>query len=136
MLNKNYSICAAALAVQSYLEAYDGVESSWNSERGRYEAEPRVAPWYNGRERGIVVYMTNSDYSDQLNIAIYEHRNSDDICVIAWNQKTFNPPTLDGIPDGVFKDKWDVTKSWSYNEAVEVAAWVVKQLEEFWKSSS
>jgi hypothetical protein len=136
MLNKNYGIGAAALAVQSYIESRDGIEPSWNKERGRYDAEPRVAPWYNGRERGIVIYMNNHNHTDQINIAIYEHRNSDNICALMWRQKTYiNPPCLATLPEDVFKDKWDVTESWSYYKAVDAASWVVEQLEEFWTES-
>lgn len=133
MLNKNYGIGAAALAVQAYIEAYDGVGPSWNSEQVRYDAEPRVAPWYNGRERGIVIYMSNRNHTDQINIAVYEHRNSDNICALMWRQYTgINPPSLATLPEDVFKDKWDVTQSWSYNKAVDAASWVVEQLDHFW----
>jgi hypothetical protein len=133
MLNKNYGIGAAALAVQAYIEARDGVESSWNTDSKRYDAEPRVAPWYNGRERGIVIYMNNANHRDQINIAIYEHRNSDNICALMWRQQTYiNPPSLATLPENVFKDKWDVTESWSYYKAVDAAQWVVEQLNQFW----
>jgi hypothetical protein len=136
MLNRNYGIGAAALAVQAYIESRDGVESSWNKEKGRYMAEPRVAPWYNGRERGIVIYMVNRDYSDQINIAVYEHRNSDNICALMWNQLTYmDPPTLATMPKGVFESKWDVTESWPYYKAVDAAEWVVAQLDEFWQKA-
>jgi hypothetical protein len=133
MLNKNYGIGAAALAVQAYIESYDGVESSWNNERHRYDAEPRVAPWYNGRERGIVIYMTGARHRNQINIAIYEHRNSDSICALMWRQDTFlNPPSLATLPEDVFKDKWDVTGTWGPDEAVTVARWAVDCLDNFW----
>lgn len=136
MLNKNYGIGAAALAVQAYIDSHDGVESSWNSEKRCYEAEPRVAPWYNGRERGIVIYMNSHNYKDQINIAVYEHRNSDNICALMWRQNTFlNPPSLAILPDHVFKDKWDVTKVWDYTGASEAASWVVEQLNQFWKET-
>jgi hypothetical protein len=136
MLNQNYGISAAALAVQAYIQAQDGVESSWNSELKRYDAEPRVAPWYNGRERGIVIYMTNRDYSDQINIAVYEHRNSDNICAVVWHQLTYiNPPCLATLPEDVFKHQWDVAESWSYYKAVDAAGWVVEQLDNFWSAT-
>jgi hypothetical protein len=136
MLNKNYGIGAAALAVQAYIEAQDGVEASWNSERHRYDAEPRVAPWYNGRERGIVIYLNNRNHTDQINIAVYEHRNSDNICALMWRQYTgINPPNLAILPEDVFKDKWDVTESWSYYKAVDAAQWVVEQLNDFWRET-
>jgi len=137
MLNKNYGIGAAALAVQSYIEARDGVEGSWNSDKGRYEAEPRVAPWYNGRERGIVIYMKDKQYKEQINIAIYEHRNSDNICALMWVQNTvINPPCLATLPEMVLETKWDVDKTWSYRDAVDAADWVVEELNKFWKETA
>jgi hypothetical protein len=137
MLNKNYGIGAAALAVQSYLEARDGLDASWNSDKGRYEAEPRVAPWYNGRERGIVVYMTDRQYKEQINIAIYEHRNSDNICALVWIQNTgINPPCLATLPEMVLETKWDVDETWSYRDAVDAADWVVEKLNDFWKENA
>jgi hypothetical protein len=137
MLNKNYGVCGAALAVQFYLDSCDGIESSWNSDLKRYDAEPKVAPWYNGRERGIVVYLTDRKDKEQINIAIYEHRNSDNICALMWVQKPdINPPCLATLPSGVLDNKWDVTKSWSYRDAVDAANWVAEQLNDFWKKTA
>lgn len=133
MLNKNYGIQAAALAVQAYLENYDGIESSWNSEKGRYMASPSVAPWYNGRERGIVVYMHSKASKGQINIVVYEHRNSDHICAVVWEQHTYiNPPSLTGMPADIMQSKWDFTKMWSYTEAVVAAQWIYEQLDKYW----
>lgn len=137
MLNKNYGIKAAALAVKGYLDGYDGIESSWNDEASRYLADVKCAPWYNGREAGIVVYMRGAHSKGQLNLAIYEHRNSDNICVLMWEQDThINPPCLANLPDGVMPTKWDYSKSFNYNGAVEAAAWVKDQLEAFWTESA
>lgn len=133
MLNKNYGIGAQALAVQAYLNMFDGVEASWDKERKCYLAEPKVAPWYNGRERGIVVYMVDQQWQRQINIAIYEHRNTDQICALMFEAKTYgNPPTLADVPPGVYETKGDFTECWRYNEAYDAAEWVYEQLENFW----
>ena len=83
-----------------------------------------------------MIYMTDARHRNQINIAVYEHRNSDSICALMWRQDTgINPPALATLPEGVFKDKWDVTESWSYYKAVDAAQWVVEQLNDFWKET-
>lgn len=134
LVNTNFGIGAQALAVLSYINSYDGVESSWDN--GKYHAEVNAAPWYNGRERGIVFYMRDRSYKHQLNIAVYEHRNSDAICAVRWVGQTFNPPTLADIPAGTYQDKWDTAKDFNYGQANDMAHWVYDEFCEFWKEHS
>lgn len=130
----NFGINAQAMAVLAFLERYDGLECSWDRESGRYNANVQVAPWYNGRERGIVVYLHAMNSPAQINIAIFEHRNSDKICAALWEDSncTLNPPTLNDMPEEVYNDgNW--TESWGYGEVADVAGWVYDQLDDFWK---
>lgn len=71
-----------ARAVLAYLSAHDAIEASWSDERKCYDACPEVNRWHNCREQGYVVTMRSKDYSRQVNIAFFEHRNSDGICAI------------------------------------------------------
>lgn len=127
--------CASAQAVLAYLQ-HMNIEESWSSERRTYLAQPKVARWENGREQGYVVSMTDSEFlkKTQINIAFYEHRNSDNIVAIVWEQVTLNSPTIDTINTNgtVFKDKWDVTKSFDYDLAWSMASWIREQLTDFW----
>lgn len=132
MFNNNYQKPRArARAVRAYLEAYDGVEPSWNDQFKRYQ-DVCISEWHNGRERGYVIMFRN-DENVQLNIAFFEHRNSDEICAIKWVQQTMNPPTIDTAKFGdVYKDKYDVSHYVSVGEAKEMADWIYEQLCNHW----
>lgn len=131
LADSNFGIGTQALAVLAYLNAHDGIEPSYKD--GRYHAEVKCAPWYNGRERGIVFYMRNENHAHQVNIAVFEHRNSDSICTIQWEDTgSINPPSLADIPEGVYKDKWDTTADFEPGRADKAAEWIYDQLTEFW----
>lgn len=132
MIQPNFGIHPSAMAVMALLQNRN-IEPSWDG--NRYTAEVNAAPWYNGREQGIVFYMRDSLWKRQINCVVYEHRNSDNICVLVFEAKTFNPPTLADIPDGVYKDKWDVTESFSYNQHLDAAEYINGRLNDFWIES-
>lgn len=115
----------------------DGIESSWNDEFKRYMAEPKVSRWENCREQGYVVYMRGKNSTSQLNIAFFEHRNSDNICAVMWEQVTLNAPTIESAVFGdVYKDKSDVSFRLEYGRYLEMAQWIKDQLTKFWGSNS
>jgi hypothetical protein len=123
-----------ANAVRAYLEMYDGVEPSWSDEWKRYE-DVNIAEWHNGRERGYVVMFTNPK-REQLNIAFFEHRNSDEICALAWVQSTINPPTIESAKFGdIYKDKYDVSHSVGVGQAKDMADWIYEQLCVHWSKA-
>jgi hypothetical protein len=120
-----------AKAVLAYLEMYDGVEPSWDQDAKFYQGV-NLAEWHNGRERGYVVMFTNPK-REQLNIAFFEHRNSDRICALAWVQNTLNPPTIETAKFGdLYKDKYDVSHSANVGEAMAMADWIYEQLCAHW----
>lgn len=129
---------AQAQAVLAYLRHRSGIEPSWSASEGkygRYEAEPKVDRWHNCREQGYVITFRSHNYSRQLNIAFFEHRNSDSICAIEWEQKTLDPPTIDNMytKGKVYKDKYDVSHTVGYGEAAQMADWIYQRLCEFWQ---
>lgn len=92
-----------------------------------------VARWENCREQGYVM-MIKLD-GKQLNIAFFEHRNSDNICALKWEQSTINSPTIDTAKFGdVYKDKWDVSYKVSVNEISKMSDWIVDEVNAFAKS--
>lgn len=120
-----------AEATLAYLRHFHAIEESW--EDHDYQARPTVARWENCREQGYVVSLRTKDYSKQLNIAFFEHRNTDSICAVKWEQNTINAPTIDTMKaDDVYKDKYDTSHDVGYGKAQEMAAWIYAQLEEFW----
>ena len=77
--------CYQARAVLMFLQAECGeIEESYDREKEYYKAIVSVARWENCREQGYVVSLRSEDRSKQLNIAFFEHRNSDAICAIKW----------------------------------------------------
>ena len=121
-----------ARAVVAYLDAYDGVEPSWNKEFHRYDPVT-LAEWHNGRESGYVLSMRKFGRT-QINIAFFEHRNSDNICAIKWEQMTLNPPTIETaeFKGQCYSDKWDVSHTVGVGEAYQMAEWIMEQLCEWW----
>jgi hypothetical protein len=123
--------CCQAKAVLAFLSARPGVDSSWDG--NKYEAGPTVARWENGREQGYVVCLRSKDYSRQLNIAFFEHRNSDNICAVKWEQQTINSPNVDTAQFGdIYKNKYDISKEIGYGRVAEMADWIYGELESFW----
>jgi hypothetical protein len=124
-----------AQAVACYLNHQDGLEGSWDDAKCGYTAKPIISRWENCREQGYVISM-RAPNSKQINIAFFEHRNSDQICTIKWEQNTINAPTIDTAKFGdVYKDKWDVSASFGYAEIVKAGDWIKGQLEAFWNSN-
>tara|TARA_B100000809_G_C14765198_1_gene397324 strand:- start:54 stop:497 length:444 start_codon:yes stop_codon:yes gene_type:complete len=122
-----------ARATLMFLQRNGGnIEESWNDEWKRYDAEIQVGRWENSREQGYVVSLRNKKL-EQLNIAFFEHRNTDDICSVKWQQVCMNTPTIDSAKFGdVYKDKYDTSHSVGYGKAYEMAEWIIKQLTEHW----
>lgn len=126
-----------ARAVLAFLQGFPDIEESWDEKRRRYEAEINVAKWENCREQGYVLFLRSKDYKRQLNIIFYEHRNSDCICAVKWEQNTMNSPTIDTAEFGeVYKDKYDTSFDVNYGEISKMANWISNEFREFWISTS
>ena len=120
-----------AKCVLAILESREGIDSSWNQEKGKYEAKPLVARWENCREQGYVIYMRNKR-GNQINIAFFEHRNSDEIAAIKWIGNTVNSPNLnDAIKEG-YCSKWDINHSEKSGEFERMVDWILSELNRFW----
>ena len=125
----NYQARAVMCMIQPW-----NIETSWCTETKQYLAEIKIARWENCREQGYVVSFRPGFDSGQLNIAFFEHRNSDSICAVMWEQVTLNSPTIDTADFGgkVYKDKWDVSHEVSYGQILEMSKWIYNQLENYW----
>ena len=122
-----------ARAVLAYLQTREGLEESWDKEQKRYIAYPKINRWQNCREQGYIITMRSFLYDRQINIAFFEHRNSDAICAIKWEQSTINSPTIDTAEfGGIYKNKDDVSFLVGYGEVVKMADWIHEQLVSFW----
>lgn len=125
----------AALAMFQYLIG-DGIEESWNETYRQYDARIKVARWENCREQGYVLSLMSDNFSKQLNIAFFEHRNVDSLCAVKWEQKTMNSPTIDTAQFGeAYSDKYDTTFDVGHCEVTEMAKWMRDQFIDFWKET-
>lgn len=101
---------------------------SWDKEKARYTATLDVGRYENCREQG---YIFSIRYGvEQRNYAVYEHRNSDKLCVIRFDGWTMNTPEAEMVWDNM-KDKWDVTISFDYGEIVKCGDWLVEDMRAF-----
>ena len=121
-----------ARAVLAVLQATCGeIEGSYCEETGKYLA---IGRWENFREQGYVAMLKVEN--KQLNIAFFEHRNSDSIHAIKWEQKTTGTPNIDTAQFGdVYKDKYDTSFYVKYGKFVEMAEWIHQQFLEFWNTN-
>lgn len=125
-----------AQGVLACLRRYDGLECSWEAERG-YTAEPEVNEWHNGREVGYVISLRSANYRKKLNIAFFEHRNSDSICAVVFEHMSINPPTINDIPKThpYYESKWEYDKGVSVGQFIEMSDWIIDTMSEWWQSN-
>jgi hypothetical protein len=96
------------------------------------DPSPNVARWENCREQGYIVSIRTKNHNKQLNIIFFEHRNSDSICAVKWEQLSTNSIGITNAEFiNIYKDKYDVSFSVSYGEIKEMAYWIHQQLEDF-----
>lgn len=123
-----------AQAVLAYLKGNLGpiladayYKTSVMVEVGRYE---------NCREQGYVFtlrFHTKKQGCIQRNYAVYQHRNSDSICVLISNTFTINTPTIDEM----WKDKGENPRSSQYDKGfdwddiVPCGEYILTDIEEF-----
>ena len=126
--------CPEARAVLAILQGMGEIEESWDDKYKEYTSNIQIARWENGREQGYVVYMRVYNKGvEQINIAFFQHRNSDRIHAVKWIQNTFNSPNIDIAKFGdVYKNKFDTSFSVGGAEIVEMAEWIHNELKNFY----
>ena len=128
-----------ARAVMAYMDNMVP-DFAWDTEAlDHYDVRFQTRPWYNGRERGFVISMAADWFGDGtvIHIALFEHRNSDQICTLAWETDSFY---YNGIPsdEDTFDlayhggAKFDVAASFKPGAVGEAADWIYHTLEEFY----
>lgn len=113
----------------------DGIESSWNEQQSQYDAEIQVDRWHNCREQGHIAALRF--FADgglhQLNIAWFEHRNSDAVHAVKWEQVSTNPITIDSAKFGeVYATKYETSYSVGYGNWVAMGDWIKEQFTAYW----
>lgn len=119
-----------AQAVLAYLKGQKPyiLDETWDSEHHIYNANLYVGRYENCREQGYVFSILYK--GNQRNYAVYEHRNSDELCVVVFDKQTINTPTLEDVID-VMKDKYDVTNSFSCGDIKTCGDYIANDMRDF-----
>jgi len=136
--DSTFGVKRQARAVLAYLDDREPDFATYKD--GFYDVRFETRPWYNGRERGLVVSMWSPVMAKfgAIHIAVFEHRNSDSICTLFWetdgpywNGPVADQETLDlAYGKG---DKWHVAARFSPGEAGAAAAWIYETFEMFYQ---
>ncbi len=91
-----------------------------------------TSPYCNCREMGFVISLHGWNPVVQVNIAFFEHRNSDNLCAIKWEGSTNinGAVTPDDIPREVYPDKYTLSAEWPYLELYPAIRYAVKVFSE------
>ena len=130
---KHYLQDGANYQARAVLMALQGWEChfNWNDQYKCYDDEAEVGRWENCREQGYVVSLNPRSKREQLNIAFFEHRNSDSIHAIKWIQSDLNSITINNMDCPEYlESKYNTTFSVSVGEYEKMAQWIYSQLKE------
>lgn len=110
------------------------LSETWNKEYHMYNGMLHVGRYENCREQGYVFCVIHNGTA--RNYAVYEHRNSDDLCVLIANGVSINTPG----PDFMWKEhvdengetsKYDYDKGFECGQIMECAQFIVNDMIKF-----
>lgn len=96
----SFGLNGQALAVAQFLAKREPDFANWREDQHCYDIyHISTFPWYNGRETGVLFCLTPFLTSKTLIIAVFEHRNCDNICAVSCLHDTFmlNSPSPEEI---------------------------------------
>lgn len=105
-----------AQCVLSYVRSHLDLPNGYKVLVGRYE---------NCREQGYVFTLCK-DYMQILHIAVYEHRNVDNLIIKTFRGQFVNTPRAEDLN---MRDKWDYDTSFDYGKVLECGKEVVGNIE-------
>ena len=120
-----------AQAVLAYLRVTinNAISKTWDDKNKKYLADVFVGRYENCREQG---YIFSVQYKGkQRNYAVYEHRNSDQLCVVVFDALTMNTPVKELVWDAMGDSKWNYTKAFGFGEIVSCGDYIVEDIKEF-----
>ena len=115
----------AVLAAVRYMSQMT-LDLAYDKEKNYNRATISVGRYENCREQGYI-FSLMLDWQTIYNIAVYEHRNSDNICVKGFEGNFINTPRADDLG---MKDKYDYDKSFNWGKIMECAEWIDNKFEE------
>lgn len=86
-----------------------------------------VVRYNNRREQGYIFFKQEGNR--QMNVAVYEHRNSDSICIVAFEKLTKEPQNSD-VWDAM-TDKWDTTADFDCGHIIDCGKTIIDIFDEF-----
>jgi hypothetical protein len=136
--DSTFGIGYQARAVLAYLDRREPTFATYKN--GLYDVSFETRPWYNGRERGVVISMW-SPFSEAiekfgaLHVAFFEHRNGDAICTLVWETELtyWNGPVADQKTLDLAYGEGDVAARFSAGAVGEAAEWIHVQFEDFYE---
>lgn len=105
---------------------FSTLDMAYDKDKKRNRATINVGRYENCREQGYV-FSLMLDWKTIYNIAVYEHRNSDEICVKGFEGYFIDTPRADDLG---MKDKWDYDNSFGWANIVECAEWIDNKFKE------
>ena len=89
---------------------------------GRYE---------NGREQGYIFVVRNELAGTQRNYAVYEHRNSDQLCIVKFDTRlTFDTPSKQKVWDAMQDNKWNYTKAFGCGDIEKCGEYIINDMKQ------
>lgn len=105
------------------------IDKAWNEDNKCYDAGIKVGRYENCREQG---YIFSIKYlGEQRNYCVYEHRNSDDICVVVFDVTTINTPTLKMVCGAMGDSKWNYTKAFPFGQIMECGDYILDDMKKW-----
>ena len=120
-----------AQSVLAYLRVTksNAVDKTWNKEYKLFEAEVHVGRYENCREQG---YIFSVRYKcEQRNYCVYEHRNSDDLCVVVFDAATINTPKAETVFNAMNGDKYNYTKAFPCGQIMECGDYILDDIKKW-----
>lgn len=105
------------------------IDKTWNDDNKCYDASFVVGRYENCREQG---YIFSVRYNcKQRNYCVYEHRNSDDLCVVVFDGITINTPPNDMVFEAMGDSKWNYTKAFPCGQIMECGDYILDDIKKF-----
>ena len=126
-----------AQAVMCYLSMQSGLEASLNDLTSEYEAVFSWGRYENCREQGYCISLDNE--VSTLNIAFFEHRNSDSIHAIKFYGRFLNTPTIDDAllkHESYSNDKYATDHNVPFGQPYEMSEWIMEQFLSHWEQNN
>ena len=98
-----------------------------------FEDEPIVVVgrYENGREQGYVFTLTLNRCFPMMSYCVYEHRNSETLCLQMFHSSCGDTPSVDTVFNGK-RDKWDIDKRFERGQITECSEFICEDMVRRW----